>query len=123
MPTRTADADTDTDADSDSDDPQTLDSEHSGWKIAGCWMNGCHSRAETHNEGMKPAECATCHGNNGAEPARHSQKCAGCHQAVPDRKPNDSGTSKTAPNCHGLAFTAALVFTCSILTRPETGQA
>lgn len=71
-------ADTTTDpADETGGTDSQLTSSHTGWRQPDCLQ--CHTR-NSHNEGLLPYECATCHGTNGA-PAGHGgdPPCSTCH--------------------------------------------
>jgi DnaJ-class molecular chaperone len=51
---------------------------------------------------MRPAQCAACHGGNGAQPRNHPQACQGCHSPVACHLPQtDFSHSGGCPACHG----------------------
>jgi hypothetical protein len=70
-----------------------LDVTHTGWNKKNCWTAGCHTAAglskPRHNAGMRPPDCAACHGANGACDANGASKtdhqltdnclASGCH--------------------------------------------
>lgn len=104
-------SDKDTDAPNDSQVEQEtdtgsgnlmLDSTHPGFENPGCWANGCHLKASTHNSNLKPHACVECHGDNGARTRTHQKKCVGCHEPVSGHKPNaDFNNSGNCSACHG----------------------
>lgn len=76
----TAGEDADTPQDSGSHGPPRLGSDHPGWRNPQCWS--CHT-PDSHNDGLDPYECASCHGTDGA-PSGHGgdPPCADCHGQV-----------------------------------------
>lgn len=97
------DDDSESDSGSDITQPTTspkLNRNHVGWKKPNCWASGCHSGFNTHNKGMKPGDCAKCHGRNGAtRPHGIALSCGFCHE-----NPNDHPAASFAKNdcmkCH-----------------------
>lgn len=63
------------------DDEEVLTASHPGWRDPAC-LN-CHE-ADAHNDGRSPADCAQCHGNNGAldKGVHGEQASCYCHMEV-----------------------------------------
>ena len=110
-----SDSDTDGDVDSDSDADADSDSEvnhpdmtssagapqtsptHPGWKDMYCQNSDCHGSINT--EVQLSADCASCHGGNGAIPCSQGSTslCTACH---PAHSPLVGENDENCMTCH-----------------------
>jgi hypothetical protein len=59
---------------------RALGNAHPGWGSPGC--SACHAAGPPHATGLRPYECAPCHGTNGAKPGHSTATpCCACHAA------------------------------------------
>ncbi len=69
--------------------PKILASTHTGWKKTDCATSGCHSLPIKNHTTSDKAECAKCHGGNGA-----------CNPNGPNSKKKDHTSTMTCTSCH-----------------------
>lgn len=90
--------------DGDDDTPPVLSAAHTGWKSTGC--GGCHTLPVEGHVQTQPAQCAPCHGGNGAcdpngtnsqrQTHQTTDNCTICHQ-------NQHGYT-SSPDCVACHF-------------------